>query len=108
MRRVGGREKGLRKNTRGRCSLQLGKSKTNQQQQEQQLYKHCLNLSQGTRRDLQSWQCTVDISRCVYVCCLVNDNEGGVVLKVLFATYSECFSPFFNNLVVLYGKGLEK
>lgn len=74
-----------KKNARGRCLLQVGNNKTDQQQPEQQSYKHYLNLSQGTRRDLPSWQCIGDISRCEYLCCLVNDNEVGVVLKVLCA-----------------------
>lgn len=73
-----------KKNARGKCLLQLGNNKTNQQQPEQQSYEHCLNLSQGTRRDLPSWQCIGDISRCEYLCFLVNNNEVGVVLKVLF------------------------
>lgn len=78
---IGGSKK---KKCRGRCFLQLGNNKANQHQQEQS-YKLSLNLSQGTRRDLLFWQCICDISRCKGLCYLVNNNEVGVVLKVLFA-----------------------
>lgn len=66
-------------------------------------------MSQGGVCGLGS-KYTVDISMCVHIC-FVNDDEVCVVLKVLFAACSECnpeHSFIQQFLVVFYGIGLEK
>lgn len=45
-------------------------------------------------RGLQSWRCAVDISRCADICYLVNDNEVGVVHKLLFAVLFSFLQQF--------------